>query len=1035
MPGFSWLHLTDLHYGLDGQGCLWPNLRQPFLDDVARLHDQTGPWQAVLFTGDFVQRGAAEEFRRLQSEVLDRLWKRLAELGSEDAVLLAVPGNHDLYRPRAGEDNAALDRLLEPDGYDRIAEKFWSQPGNSYQRVVTDALAAYSEWWKAAPHRPPLIGGILPGDFSCSLECEGQRVGIVGLNTTFLQLQGGDYQHRLAWDPRQLHAVCGGAVDDWIHRHHLCLLLTHQGPDWLRPESRKLGEIEIAPAGRFAFHLFGHMHDPEVGYVKKGGAADAQWFCQGCSLFGMEKHGDPPRMLRNHGYAVVRLEFLDDHATFRLWPRVATDKPAGWRYVADSARVVLEPDGGTNPDIVKLRHGGANRSLATLGAVLPSRPSLAAGGGPMPHSTLPSRRPFFGRRADLDTVAKALHPDHVGWGIVIDGPGGMGKTALAVEAAHRAPAEHFPLKVFVTAKSRFLDAGGEREAKDHRVEDFFAMLSEIGLALGREDIPRAAPQERPGEVRHALAAHRVLLVLDNLESFTAAERRRLYDLLDSLPRTCRAIVTSRRREDTAARTLRLDRLDREAADQLMEALGEHTEAIRKLTAEERSRLYVETGGNPLLLTWTAGQLGRSTGRCVTLEEAIARLQTAHQRDRDGAANDPLAFVFGDLVQTFTTDETAVLAALAHFSGPARLEWLVPLVAISRNATQEVLDELRNRSLVIEDDVRSTWLLPQLAARLLRRSAPQAISKAAERLAAEGATMAVKLGFLNNAPFTDLESVWPVVEAALPLLLAGDNTLAQKVCSALDLFFDFSGRWDQWLSLSQEAESKALAVGDWKYAAWRASKTGFAYLRRGDAEGVLAAAQRCGEYADRFGDQVGEARLNDLRLRGIGYLLRKDYTAARAAAEAGVRLDFSTFPEDRRALAFELLISVCQAAGDLDAAEDALRETLRISETIGYRDCIASCGTWRATLSLDRGDWPAAEQQAKEALELAKGIGKLELVGHNECLLAKALCGQGRTSEALSHAREAVTILAPLRSRRLDEARSTLRDCELVVSAG
>ena len=48
---FSWLHLTDFHFGLKGQDCLWPNLRQPFLNDLAVLHDLSGPWQAVLTAG------------------------------------------------------------------------------------------------------------------------------------------------------------------------------------------------------------------------------------------------------------------------------------------------------------------------------------------------------------------------------------------------------------------------------------------------------------------------------------------------------------------------------------------------------------------------------------------------------------------------------------------------------------------------------------------------------------------------------------------------------------------------------------------------------------------------------------------------------------------------------------------------------------------------------------------------------------------------------------------------------------------------
>ena len=201
---FSWLHLTDLHYGLKGQDCLWPTLREPFLESLGPLHDRCGPWDAVLFTGDLVQSGESAQFERMQDEFLDPLWRRLEELGSGGAALLAVPGNHDLYRRRE-EDNAALDTLLEKDGFQRIQEKFWDRPAGPYRAVIRDAFAAYSEWWEKAPHRPGNVKtGILPGDFSASLG----RVGIVGLNTTFLQLAGGDYKGQLVWNAQQLHAVC-----------------------------------------------------------------------------------------------------------------------------------------------------------------------------------------------------------------------------------------------------------------------------------------------------------------------------------------------------------------------------------------------------------------------------------------------------------------------------------------------------------------------------------------------------------------------------------------------------------------------------------------------------------------------------------------------------------------------------------------------------------------------------------------------------------------------------------------------------------
>ncbi len=113
---------------MKGQGHLWSTLREPFLESLGPLHDRCGPWNAVLFTGDLVQSGESAQFERMQAEFLDPLWKRLDELKSGGAVLLAVPGNHDLFRPNPKEDNAAIDALLEKDGFPRIQEKFWDRP-------------------------------------------------------------------------------------------------------------------------------------------------------------------------------------------------------------------------------------------------------------------------------------------------------------------------------------------------------------------------------------------------------------------------------------------------------------------------------------------------------------------------------------------------------------------------------------------------------------------------------------------------------------------------------------------------------------------------------------------------------------------------------------------------------------------------------------------------------------------------------------------------------------------------------------------
>lgn len=430
----------------------------------------------------------------MQHDVLDRLWVKLRELGSGDAVLLAVPGNHDLYRPNQTDDNAARDILLARGGFDLIANRFWDDPSVGYRRVIKDAFAPYEEWWNSAPQRPKsqITNGILPGDFGYTLQCGDYCIGIVGLNTTFLQLQAGDYRKRLVWDARQLHTVTAGAVDDWVRKHHIRLLLTHQGPDWLTPASQKQGDSEIAPAGRFAIHLYGHMHETKIVYFRSGGG-DAIRRCQARSVFGMDLFGEPPRIKRAHGYTVGRIDFRRKSAVLRLWPRKAIDDTGAWRFIADQQGAELNEDGGTKRESIAI-NVGSNSATSRASSPKASRARLTAGAHAItltpfiPHSTLPVPRPFFGREKELEAVAKVLRPEHVGWGVVLDGPGGMGKTALAVEAAHRAPTEHYPLKLFITAKERYLEPGGERQQENHHVQDFFC------LALG--NWPRSGTRGR-----------------------------------------------------------------------------------------------------------------------------------------------------------------------------------------------------------------------------------------------------------------------------------------------------------------------------------------------------------------------------------------------------------------------------------------------------------------------------------------------------------------------------------------------------------
>jgi hypothetical protein len=67
------------------------------------------------------------------------------------------------------------------------------------------------------------------------------------------------------------------------------LAASHQPPEWLDEPSQTEEYVEINPPGRFAVHLFGHMHDELIRNYSIGGAA-VQRVGQGRSLFGKEEH-------------------------------------------------------------------------------------------------------------------------------------------------------------------------------------------------------------------------------------------------------------------------------------------------------------------------------------------------------------------------------------------------------------------------------------------------------------------------------------------------------------------------------------------------------------------------------------------------------------------------------------------------------------------------------------------------------------------------------------------------------------------------
>ncbi len=233
---------------------------------------------------------------------------------------------------------------------------------------------------------------------------------------------------------------------------------------------------------------------------------------------------------------------------------------------------------------------------------------------------------FVGREAELGKVYRILRPyphsqEHL---VTIDGIGGIGKSALALEIAHRylrnydqiPPEERFEAIVWTSAKQTVLTAEGiaPRRQVLSTLNDIYVA---IAVALQREDITRALPEEQDEVVRNALTRQRSLLIVDNLET---VDDEAVIGFLRELPAPTKAIVTIRHQIDIASsRSVRLGRMPWEDAQELI--AKECKKKNVTLTNNEPRRLYDSTSGMPLSIVWSVAQMGFGYG----VEAVLTRL--------------------------------------------------------------------------------------------------------------------------------------------------------------------------------------------------------------------------------------------------------------------------------------------------------------------------------------------------------------------------------------------------------------------------
>jgi tetratricopeptide (TPR) repeat protein len=222
----------------------------------------------------------------------------------------------------------------------------------------------------------------------------------------------------------------------------------------------------------------------------------------------------------------------------------------------------------------------------------------------------PDYEDFVGREAEIRKVMEQLHPDSRPWIVTIDGIGGIGKSALALEIAHRyvdpkkvSAAERFDGIVWVSAKETMLTAEGI-STRPQVLRHLSDIYTAIAVTLKQEKITMAhSDVEQDSLVRDALTQQRVLIVLDNLET---VDDEKVNTFIRELPKPTKAIVTTRHRIDVSF-PIRLSGMPWEDTCKIIEQ--ECNKKNVDLTTGEAMQLFQKTGGVPLAVVWSIALMG------------------------------------------------------------------------------------------------------------------------------------------------------------------------------------------------------------------------------------------------------------------------------------------------------------------------------------------------------------------------------------------------------------------------------------------
>lgn len=337
---------------------------------------------------------------------------------------------------------------------------------------------------------------------------------------------------------------------------------------------------------------------------------------------------------------------------------------------------------GVRQALLQLTDAIAEKKLlpAPDGQVIPVRPKV------LHNLPQPDYGGFVGREKELAQIESLLSPKSRHFLVTIDGIGGIGKSTIALEIAHRylqgydklPIEERFDAIIWVSAKQTVLTADGIKQ-RPRVLQTLDDIYTTVAITLQKEDIIRAPAVEQPELVQRALAQQRTLVIVDNLET---VDDESVVSFLRELPIPTKAIITSRYRIDIAY-PIRLKQLRYEDAYALISQECKKREI--NIRDEDSLNLYSQTDGVPLAMVWSVSQIAAGYSVQSVLRKLAQREGDVNKycfmvafAQIEGQTSEKLLQILGLLAKDASREELGFISQVDEITrddGLARLEKL------------------------------------------------------------------------------------------------------------------------------------------------------------------------------------------------------------------------------------------------------------------------------------------------------------------------------------------------------------------------